>query len=190
VKVYSQRGSSDPLRPRVSHTRASIILMAIIPIKGGRTKEQAKDALFTDEDDIKGYEDTVQPVVEVNVRTVNVWRHTTVSATGQTVIFTTPTDKDFYLTGSYLAFQKDDLNDMLDITIDAFMEDGHISFINRLFQLAATESVGNSDIPLTFAVKLKRGTPITLNHIFGAGTGLFMGIIYGYTEDTQRKATQ
>jgi hypothetical protein len=59
--------------------------------------------------------DKVVPVMEVNpklLRRINIVKIGLSSTTGNTTIYTTPTDKDFYLTGVQIGLIKDATNDM------------------------------------------------------------------------------
>jgi len=109
------------------------------------------------------------------------------STTGTMTIFTTPTDKDFYITGLYLSMIKDVTNDMatgnvaIALTIDGVTVNP--IGIGVLTLTAQSESVA---FPFTTPIKVDRGTAITIGATYTAGSMRRFGSVHGYTEEVTR----
>lgn len=125
---------------------------------------------------------TLTPVIPLTP-IVNLVRHLNKSNTGSTGIYTTPADKDFYLTSAYLSGTADATADNLSYTITATI-DGvarDIIKIGKQTTTAGSEQVAQS---FFFPIKIDRGTAISLTTTFTVGTTIMAATITGYLADT------
>lgn len=128
--------------------------------------------------------DKVVPVMEVNpklFRISNVVRNINTTASGAQTMYTTPTDKEFYLTGLYFSIIKDAACDMASgaVTINASVD----GVSRTLFGIAVlTATAQNSSITFSFPtpVKVDKGAGIVYSGTFAAGTCARTGGINGY----------
>jgi hypothetical protein len=112
----------------------------------------------------------IQPVVEVGPKVSKVLKiASATTSSNSTLIYTTPTDKDFYLTGAVLSHSKDATSDNTLVGILVFV-DGLQARV--LFRELQTTTAGNSTdvMNLSFPLKLDRGSRIDLAGTFTAGT--------------------
>jgi hypothetical protein len=130
----------------------------------------------------------VVPVMEVNpklLKSCNIIRHVNNAASGSNTIYTTPTDRDFYLVTAWLSYTKNVTCDITTgaVAITAQAEEGSAFTILGLanFTLAVESDSGQISFPTP--VKLKRGTAITMSGTFTAGAMSRSGGITGYTID-------
>lgn len=112
---------------------------------------------------------SVQPVVEVGPRQTNLLRNITTASTGLVTIYTTPTDKDFYLTFASFSFTKDVTSDNVNVWIQV-VQNG----VSRTIMEKPTQSLTASDGQQTHSwphpIKIDRGTNISLGGVFTAGS--------------------
>lgn len=128
--------------------------------------------------------DVVIPVMEVNpklLRRVNVIKvAAAINATSSTV-YTTPTDKDFYLTAGSLSVVKDATATSVASTLTATTDfDTGVSIL-RIATLTLTvqnDTQTQSWIP---PILLKRGTNITVTNSTATGNVTAVACIQGYT---------
>lgn len=129
----------------------------------------------------------VIPVIDINpkhARVANVVKRTiATNATAQT-IYTTPTDKDFYLTSASLAMIKDATATSLFSTIQ-LIPDGSTSTIPILLIPGFTLTAQTGQISLSFPapIKVAKGTNITINNSTNVGNVSADGCITGYLID-------
>lgn len=100
-------------------------------------------------------------------------------------IYTTPTDKDFYLTAATLSFIKDATSTSLSSTIRVVIE-GITWQILSLAQLTLTAQSGNQSISFPFPIKIDRGTNITVQNNTNVANVATYGTIMGYTVETTK----
>lgn len=126
--------------------------------------------------------DKVVPVIDVNpkhARITNIAKCTTQTAYGDVTLYTTPTNKDFFLTGFTINYQKDVVSD--NAALDLYVTIG--GAVTKIFGFKPiTLTVGQESATYTFLnpMKLDKGTTITFT---GAGTVGVLGrgaSIYGY----------
>lgn len=103
-----------------------------------------------------------------------------VATGGNVIVYTTPTDRDFYLTNAFMSISKiaTDSNDNTSLLINP-IDDSSVVAICVL--PGTTLTAQTSEISQTFKhpIKLKRGTDITIARNAGNGTGC--ATIVGYT---------
>jgi hypothetical protein len=127
--------------------------------------------------------DTVQPVININpkdYRRLNiVKRQTAINATSGT-IYTTPADKDFYVTSASLTMIKDVTSTSVSSTISCTIDgiSTQLLFIPELSLTVQTLSVSES---FPNAIKLDRNTTITVTNSTNVANITSAGCIKGYT---------
>lgn len=128
----------------------------------------------------------IQPTIDIK-RICNIVRQADQSTTGAFTIFTTPTDKDFYLVGWSMSFSKGsatDATNSLDLTV---VIDGVTQAVETLgiFTLN-THAEALSGNCAGFPIKLDRGTNIQMTGTFTAGTLARSARIIGFTVETTK----
>lgn len=131
-------------------------------------------------DDISG------PVAVIPVEPVSkIVRSGNTSSSGALTIFTTPSDKDFYLVGGNISLVKDVTCDaatgtfQITCTIDGVAQ---AIMVIGILTLTAQSEIVNLSLP--YPIKVDRGTAITGSITFTAGACRRTGCIIGYTEET------
>lgn len=126
---------------------------------------------------------TIQPTYEAQKTRCNVLRTGgIVTSSGNTTIYTTPSDKDFYLTSLFYSYTKDAAHNGTSSSVIATTE-GTARYLATKFHV--TGVVENDFIVIEFPtpVKIDRGTTIYMSGTFGAGTMSRIGTISGFTEE-------
>jgi len=113
-------------------------------------------------------------------RFANIVRSVQATTSGTSTLYTTPTDKDFYLTAASLNYEKDVVNDSLLVYLSVVI-DGATNNVLRIGKLGTTASKGESSIALSPPIKLDRGSQILIGGSFTAGALNKSGSIIGYT---------
>jgi len=148
------------------------------------TKELVEGAkIQTSKDSIPSQlADKVVPVMEVNprlLRRINFTKDGTASNATTATIFTTPTDKDFFITNAMLTWVKDVTATSLSSFITAFI-DG----VNRPILTIGgfTLTPLNDTVTITFntPIKVDRNTNIAVTNSTNVANTKATGIIYGY----------
>ena len=129
----------------------------------------------------------IVPTYSVNpIRIANIVEFFNKNNTGTSTIFTTPADRDFFLTGASISGSADVLYDGLTCRVSGTLPNG-----------AAVDLIMSKNRPLvvfgnvfhsrdyTHPIKLKKGSTITVTLSFAAGTPLYSIVIQGYTTDPQ-----
>ncbi len=116
-------------------------------------------------------------------RRMNVLKQQTSVITGTETIYTTPTDKDFYLTYAQMAYAKDAVCNIASgaISISATPDGQAASSILRLSVITATAQHDNIVIELSHPIKLARNSGLNITGTFGAGVLVRNSVIGGYT---------
>lgn len=127
---------------------------------------------------------TIQPTFELKRRYANIVKTGTRTSSGSATVYTTPSDKDFYLTGVQMSWSKDVTNDgttaSLQVTIDG---DSTASNILRLYGQSVTANQIAETMSFLYPIKLARNSTITINQTYTAGASSLASTITGYTED-------
>lgn len=127
----------------------------------------------------------VIPVIDINPkhsRRVNIVKRTSRSTTGGSTSYTTPTDKDFYLVGASLSYSCSAACDSNTYTVGATISgDTTATNILELRKETLTLRDDYANIMLNYPILLARGTNITVNQTFTAGTSSVASTIFGYT---------
>lgn len=122
---------------------------------------------------------TIQPVVEVGPKFTNFLKYGTSTLSTTTTAYTTPSDKDFYLTLAQLSYVKDAANDNVIYYINVIV--GGLSC--RLNIMKAVPATANSDTysqSFNYPIKIDRGTAISVVGAFTAGTQTRCWVIGGF----------
>lgn len=146
-----------------------------------RLVKDAADQLFTKGVDMVAT-DLAGPVMTVELRTpADIVRTASRTASGSVSIYTTPTDKDFYLCSVALTYGADAACDNTFVTLNGSV-DG-IGTVNFLTLAKPSLVAGAQSTSLSFPkpIKVQRGTPIQITSTFGAGACTFQGQITGFT---------
>lgn len=126
----------------------------------------------------------IQPTIEIKPR-LDVVRSLNSQTSGTMTIFTTPTNKDFYLVTANLSIIKDVVADLasgaLIVRCRINNRNADILLISLLTLTAQDISTANSYDP---PIKLDRGTTITVPGTFTVGAVSRSAAIAGYTVET------
>jgi len=130
----------------------------------------------------------VVPVMEVNpklLRLNNIVESTFQATNGSVTLFTTPVDRDFFLTSVSIALVKDVACDLASgaIALSVTLPSGIVKSLIRLPVLALTAQ--SSELSLSFSqpIPLGKGSPIAISGTFTAGALSRSGSITGFTID-------
>lgn len=152
-----------------NNTSISQDLNRIFDLKGENTGEVA---------------DFIQPVKEISPR-INICRSASAAGAASATIYTTPADKDFYLTAAQLSLIKDAAGTStasnLNATIDGVSQS--LLLIRGITLTAQNDSIAQS---WAIPIKIDRNTNITVTNSAVAGVTLTSGTIQGYTQETTK----
>lgn len=127
---------------------------------------------------------TIQPVFELKRKTITVFSSASASNATSALVYTTPSDRDFYLVASHLSMKKDGSSPSTSSSIVAVPDSTGagvaINFVQGSASLAQEAHI-YMDYPLP--IKLKRNSQITVTNSSGTATIIASAFIYGYTED-------
>lgn len=133
---------------------------------------------------------TIQPVFEVNPKFCNVIEGASKSTTGSSTLFTTPSDKDFYLVAATVQMIKDATCDHPtgDSALINVIVNGNTEKLCVIGGITLTAQAQTVSISLPIPLKIDRNTSITIaGGSYTAGTMVKSGSIVGYTLDTAIK---
>jgi len=141
---------------RITRSRVLIWMQNVLGLQSGSDK-------------IPQYiQDNVQPVVEITPKITDVVVAGSANVTTSTVIYSTPSDKDFYLTFLEISVTKDAVNDNLWTYAGVKLGGLERAFCSLQFQ---TTTAGSAALIHDFGhpVKVDRGTDIRVIGSFAAG---------------------
>lgn len=122
------------------------------------------------------------PTFDIGPQTATIVRSGSATTTGSITVFTTPTDRDFFLTNASLSYSKDVTCDVatgainLSATIDGVSR--NILSLANLTTLGQTQA---GSISLNYPVKIDRNTSITVSGSFTLGSMSRTAQIQGFT---------
>lgn len=122
---------------------------------------------------------TVQAIVDIVPRITTVVRRASSATTGGATLYTTPTDKDFYITFVDMAYSKDAANDTTEVYIDCVIN-GSTTRIMSLNVVAATAQADGKIVSLPYPVLVDRNSVVRIVSNFTAGTLNRQGTVGGY----------
>jgi len=134
----------------------------------------------------KQISNSLQPSIEINpklLRTVNIGAHATKTGTGGSVLWTTSSVRDTYLTSACLSADCDAASDAIEYEIEVIVG-GRTFSIVYITKLAAENAISRG-LALNFTppMKLDRGTTVTVRHTHTLGTSRVGGCFTGYEVD-------
>jgi len=150
--------------------------------KSSATEQQVKDLGLQSAQGIPTVlSNTVQPVVKLGQWATTVHRTVAGVATGDTSIYTCDDspDKDFYVTGFWIAYSYDAANTGTSISIRGFV-DGLEQDLYQLRKAASVAGGTNGSISFKYPLKIDRGTLLDGRATYGAGTGVAVFGVYGF----------
>jgi len=103
--------------------------------------------------------------------------NTTQSAT---VLYTTPSDKDFYLTGIWFSNNSDVACDNTSMIINVVPENGVSTSILQIYKPSVTVYVESFPYSFSKPIKLERGSTILFTNSFTAGSSVTSISLTGY----------
>ena len=124
----------------------------------------------------------IQPVIEIKPFS-NIVASTSRGSKGTSTIFTTPAEKDFYLTSVGMSAQFDATADNLVVEIRAAIN-GVTKTLIDIRKLTTTAITAQPFVSYDMPIKIDRGTTIIVQSVFTVGAGSFSGYITGYTVET------
>lgn len=132
--------------------------------------------------------DILQPVIIVG-NVVNVLPRVAVTTSGSATIFTTPVDKDFYLTGWNMTQTQDVVSDSTSLDLRCILHGESARVIDEIeFQTLTAQSVQSHE-ELHTPILIDRATAITINNDFTVGTARKTANIRGFTVEVVSTAT-
>ena len=144
---------------------------------------------YTADNVISEIEQKFQPSIETNplvVNISNIVRNLTRTTTGSGTIYTTPTDKDFYLVSASLSFIKDATCDQATGTsaaVNVVIDGTTVSTVSTS-GLTLTAQSGEVSLSSGYPIKVDRGTTITIGGgAYTVGTLCRAATIQGFTLD-------
>ena len=134
--------------------------------------------------------DVMSSEIEPNIKAIipispvlNIVRFAVRSTTGTTQVYTTPSDKDFYLTALTLGGSSNATSDGTAMYIQVTI-DGVTQRPLYLVKQTLTAFTGNVAIAFPFPIKLDRNTNVSLTLSFTVGNDSGVCTLAGYTEET------
>lgn len=127
--------------------------------------------------------DKVVPVIDVNPKHSRVLNHATVNTATNSAgvtIYTTPTDRDYFLTQVFLYFIKDVTSTSTYSAIDVVIGGGRYTLLS-LPQISLTVQQGGLSISFHRPMKIDRGTTIRLLNSTNVANITSTGGVAGYT---------
>lgn len=128
----------------------------------------------------------VIPVMEVNpklFRRINVIKAGIALNVTGTGVYTTPTDKDFYLCGAQLSLIKDVTSTSTFTYLSCTDEYGALQTLLKIVSLSLTPQIDGCTADFTIPIKLKRGSVIGINNFTNVANITSHACIWGYTVD-------
>jgi len=130
----------------------------------------------------QGLANQIVPVIELNpklFRLTNVLRDAASVSTGSTTIFTTSSDKDFFLTNVSLTTEANATADSVFTKMEV-IQDGVTRVIALIRKLSLTAHSSSLVLQFNNPLKVDRGTAITITQSFTVGASTTGGLIAGF----------
>ena len=119
----------------------------------------------------------IQPVFEVN-RKIGIIRSVSRATTGASTIYTTPSDRDFFLAQVFLSYMQDVSGSGTSVFVQ-IVQDG-VTYYVLLPKLTLTATTRDINVTFPIPIKVDRGTTIVMNVTFAAGACTAHSTISGY----------
>lgn len=112
-------------------------------------------------------------------------KRATRATTGSGTVFTTPSDKDFYITTATLSYEADATCDTTSINLTC-VQDTATVYLIEFAKLATTASRDTITLEFPAPIKVDKGTNILMTCTFTAGNIRFCAQITGFTEEVTK----
>lgn len=132
----------------------------------------------------------IVPTIEINPalqRIANIIRAGAANNATSATIYTTPSDRDFYIVAAHLSVSKDATNTSTSSALDVQAAEDNSG--RTILQLATTTlTVQQASLSISFPTPLKvaRGTPIRVLNDTGVANITTQGGIVGYIDETRK----
>jgi hypothetical protein len=127
---------------------------------------------------------SIQPVITVEKKYCDISKIITLNNGTAGIIYTTPTQADFYLCSASISIIKDAGATSTLSYISAVLNSGIAASILPISSLTTTAQTANNTITFSPPLKIARGTNITLNHATANANISGSAAITGYTSQT------
>lgn len=128
----------------------------------------------------------IQYVYNVNPKNiVNMSGTVGATATGTNNFFTTPPNKDFYLTSASLSIEENSVSDNIQTLMRCLIPSGETITLINFFKLATTATSKEMSVVFNPPILLKRNSSISVTNSFTVGSAVKSGCITGFTTDPQ-----
>ncbi len=127
--------------------------------------------------------DYITPTIEIKPR-VNIGKYSSLTNSLGGTIYTTPTDKDFYLTFCCLGVIKDVTATSVESYLSAVI-DGVRVYILDIPGITLTPQDQTLCVSFPLPIKIDRGTTININSSTNVANTRVFGSILGYTEEVK-----
>ena len=128
--------------------------------------------------------DFIQPIVKID-RTCNICRSAIGTNNTTSLIYTTPTDKDFYLCNCSLSFIKDITSTTTLISLNATI-DGVERALILIPSITLTVHSGQISLNFNNPIKIDRNTSVVSRTSTNVANILYNSTIQGYTVETTK----
>lgn len=129
----------------------------------------------------------IAPVIDVNPnhnRISNIVKANRLLNATSLTLYTTPTDKDFFVTGIQMSIAKDATATATVMRINATnFEDGSLISLARIDGFTLTAQTLTTQQSYPTPIKLSRGSTITINSDTGVANVVVTAVLTGYTVD-------
>lgn len=126
---------------------------------------------------------SIQPVFELKRRVCNISKLGGATNSAATTLYTTPSDKDFYLAGAFLSVIKDATSTSAFSSIRGTVDGQDIADIIAIAGMTLTVQSESTSVTFNPPLKLKRNTTVTVNNSTAVANITAYGSIWGYTEE-------
>lgn len=124
----------------------------------------------------------VVPVIDVNpkhARVVQICKTASITNQSSATVYTTPTDKDFYITALALGLIKDATATTIYVNIKAYVDGVNSDIITLPCITLTAQNIGTS-LALTTPIKVDKNTAITLNSFSNNANITAYANVHGY----------
>lgn len=128
--------------------------------------------------------DGIVPVIPLNPR-IDIVKSASATNATNAIIFTTPIDKDFYLTHASLSVIKDATSTSIVSAITVTI-DGVVPSIIQIAGITLTPQISQLVLCFNYPIKIDRGTQIRVTNSTNVGNIRADGCISGFTVETTK----
>lgn len=128
---------------------------------------------------------TIVPVIEVDKPHCDMLKKGTTTATGETLIYQTPTDKVYYVTGLTLSYAKNAACDAASgelIHVTAYIN-GLVVYLATISGITLTADSNTISVSFSVPVRIDKNTAISMSATFTAGALTRSCNLYGFLMD-------